>query len=164
MSRAAAAERFKGKSGATLDIVAPAGLEVSRLVVVGAGKVRDLKARRLREARRRRHGQGAGGGGEATIVADLPGTARSPMRVADLALGVRLRAYSFDRYKTKRKEGEETPAEVEVTIAVADVAAAQKAYARARRSRERRDLRARPRQRAGERPLPGGIRAPRRSA
>ena len=27
----------------------------------------------------------------------------------DLALGVRLRAYRFDRYKTKRKEDEERP-------------------------------------------------------
>ena len=45
VARAAAAERFKGKLASTLDIVAPAGLEVSRLVVVGVGKGRDLKAR-----------------------------------------------------------------------------------------------------------------------
>src|SRR6267142_2826026 len=45
VARAAAAERFKGKIAATLDIVAPTGLKVSRLVVVGVGKVRDLKAR-----------------------------------------------------------------------------------------------------------------------
>src|SRR5262249_61130177 len=44
VSRAAAAERFKGKSASTLDIVAPAGLEGARLVVVGGGKVRGLKA------------------------------------------------------------------------------------------------------------------------
>ncbi len=42
---------------------------------------------------------------------------------------MRLRAYSFDRYKTKRKEGEEKPSEVEVTIAVANVAPVRKAYA-----------------------------------
>ena len=62
VARAAAADRFKGKNGSALDIVAPAGLEVSRLVVVGVGKARDLKAQRFREARRRRHGQGAVGG------------------------------------------------------------------------------------------------------
>ena len=50
---------------------------------------------------------------EATIIADLPGGALKPDRVADLALGVRLRAYSFDRYKTKRKDDEERPAQVE---------------------------------------------------
>src|SRR5512145_2137371 len=42
--RAAAADRFKGKNGSTLDIVAPGGLDVSRLLVVGVGKARDLKA------------------------------------------------------------------------------------------------------------------------
>src|SRR5207247_1033606 len=42
--RAAAADRFKGKSGSALDLVAPPGLDVSRLVVIGVGKARDLKA------------------------------------------------------------------------------------------------------------------------
>ena len=66
---------------------------------------------------------------EATILADLPGGALKPDRIADLALGVQLRAYAFDRYKTKRKEDEERPAEVKVTIAVAGVAAVEKAFA-----------------------------------
>jgi leucyl aminopeptidase len=42
---------------------------------------------------------------------------------------MRLRAYSFDRYKTRRKEGEEKPAVVEVTIAAANIAPVRKAYA-----------------------------------
>src|ERR1700674_2715043 len=42
--RAAATNQFKGKSGSTLDILAPEGLKVSRLVVVGAGKVSAIKA------------------------------------------------------------------------------------------------------------------------
>ena len=63
----------------------------------------------------------------ATIVADLPGTLK-PEHVADLALGVRLRGYRFDRYKTKRKEGDEAAKEVKVTIGVAGVGAVQKAY------------------------------------
>src|ERR1700704_1773901 len=41
---AAEADRFKGKSASALDLVAPAGLDVSRLVVIGVGKARDLKA------------------------------------------------------------------------------------------------------------------------
>src|SRR5258708_12345153 len=43
VTRAAAADRFKGKSGSALDLVAPPGLDVSRLVVIGVGKARDLK-------------------------------------------------------------------------------------------------------------------------
>ena len=45
VTRAAAADRFKGKNGAALDLVAPRGLDVPRLVVVGVGKARELKAR-----------------------------------------------------------------------------------------------------------------------
>ena len=40
-----------------------------------------------------------------------------------------LRAYAFDRYKTKRKDDEKPPARRSVTVAVGDVAAARKAYA-----------------------------------
>ena len=43
VTRAAAAARFKGKNGSTLDILAPAGLAVPRLVIVGAGKGSELK-------------------------------------------------------------------------------------------------------------------------
>ena len=129
VSRAAAAERFKGKRAATLDIVAPTGLEVSRLVVVGLGKVRELKARDFVKLGGVAMGKVPKSAEEATIVADLPGGAVKPDSLAELALGMRLRAYSFDRYKTKRKEGEEKPAEIEVTIAVANVAPVRKAYA-----------------------------------
>ena len=43
VARAAATNQFKGKSGATLDILAPAGLKAPRLIVVGAGKLSGLK-------------------------------------------------------------------------------------------------------------------------
>ena len=41
VKRAAATNRFKGKSSSTLDILAPEGLKASRLVVIGTGKLRD---------------------------------------------------------------------------------------------------------------------------
>src|SRR2546430_5813763 len=49
---------------------------------------------------------------DATLIADLPGGAFKPERAADLALGAQLRAYEFERYKTKRKEEEEKSAKV----------------------------------------------------
>src|ERR1700721_3743280 len=42
-ARVAAANRFKGKSGTTLDILAPQGLKASRLIVGGVGKLSALK-------------------------------------------------------------------------------------------------------------------------
>jgi leucyl aminopeptidase len=128
VSRAAAADRFKGKNAAVLEIVAPAGLGVSRLVVVGVGKARDLKSRDFVRLGGVAMGRIPSAETVATIVADLPGGAFESARAADLALGVRLRAYAFDRYKTKRKEGEEKAAEVNVTIAVTGVGAVEKEY------------------------------------
>ena len=129
VSRAAASERFKGKNGATLDIVAPAGLDVSRLVVVGVGKIRELKDNDFVKLGGVAMGKAPAAAANITIVADLPAGAAKSDDIADLALGVRLRAYKFDRYKTKPKEGEERPKEVRVTITVENTAAVRKAYA-----------------------------------
>jgi len=127
--RAAAADRFKGKNGSALDLVAPPGLDVSRLVVVGVGKARDLKGQDFVKLGGVAMGKVPASASEATLIADLPGGAIRPERAADLALGAQLRAYAFDRYKTKRKEEEEKAAKIKVAIAVAGVAAAAKAFA-----------------------------------
>jgi leucyl aminopeptidase len=128
VTRAAEAARFKGKNGTTLDLLAPEGLSVSRLIVVGVGKGRDLKAEDFVKLGGTAMGQVPGAAATATILADLAGGVKAE-RAADLALGVRLRAYTFDRYKTKRKDDDERPKEQKVEIAVADVSAARKAYA-----------------------------------
>jgi leucyl aminopeptidase len=127
ITRAAAADRFKGKNGSTLDIVAPAGLEVARLIVVGVGKARDLKSQDFVKVGGVAMGRIPASASEATIIAELPGGTK-PERVADIALGVELRAYAFDRYKTKRKDNDDQATEVKVTIAVAGVSAVEKAY------------------------------------
>jgi leucyl aminopeptidase len=63
-------------------------------------------------------------------VAELPSGAMKPEQAVDFALGAQLRAYSFERYKTKRKEGEDEPAKIALGIAVANTAAARKAWGR----------------------------------
>ena len=161
VTRAAAAERFKGKKSAALDIVAPAGLEVSRLVIMGVGKLRDLKTSDFVKLGGVAMGKVPRAAADVTIMADLPGGALKPEQVAEMALGVRLRAYTFDRYKTKRKDEEDKPHDVHVTIAVANVGRGAKGLCGARRGGQRRDVRARSRQRAGQRPLSGRIRAAR---
>ncbi len=40
------------------------------------------------------------------IVGDLPGEVLGDQQAADLALGLTLRDYSFDLYKTKKKDDE----------------------------------------------------------
>ncbi len=129
LRRAAAADRFKGKNGSALDLIAPPGIAASRLVVLGVGRARELKARDFVKLGGIAMGKIPRAASEATILADLAGGTMKPDRIADLALGVRLRAYAFERYKTKRKEDEEKAAQVTVTLAVADVAAVRKAFA-----------------------------------
>jgi leucyl aminopeptidase len=129
VTRVATAERFKGKTGAALDLLAPAGLEVARLVIVGAGKVADLKAEDFVKLGGAAMGKVPAAATDVVITADLPDGAIRPEQAADLAMGVRLRAYAFDRYKTKRKDGDESAAQVRVKIAVTGVAPAQKAFA-----------------------------------
>ena len=118
VGRAAKSERFTGKSGSALDIVAPAGLKASRLIVLGPARrrqgarqdkaqTRPRQAAGLREARRRRHGRIPVAATEAMLVLELADGPLKPDSAADVALGATLRAYSFDRYKTKRKEGDE---------------------------------------------------------
>ena len=119
VARAAAADRFKGKNGATLDIVAPPGLGVSRLIVVGVGKARELESNDFVKLGGVLMGKLPRSTSEATIVADLPDGSVKPDRAIDLALGIKLRRYSFDRYKSKRKEDEEKPAQLKVIMAVA---------------------------------------------
>src|SRR5260370_32108780 len=128
VKRAADTNQFKGKSGSTLDILAPEGLKVSRLIVVGAGKLSGLKDSDFLKLGGTAAGKLRAGNGAVTIIAELPDGAMKPDQAAAVASGVRLRAYKFDRYKTKKKDGEEAALRAEVSLAVGDVSAARKAF------------------------------------
>jgi len=128
IDRAAAADRFTGRAGSALELSAPAGLRVARLVVVGAGKADRFKAYDFVKLGGIAMGKIPSAATEATIFAELAGGALKPDQAAELALGARLRAYVFDRYKTKRKEGEEPPANPQLKIAVGDRDASTRAW------------------------------------
>jgi leucyl aminopeptidase len=127
--RAAAADRFTGKNGSTLDIIAPSGLNVPRLVVVGTGKESELKEGDITRLGGIARGKVPKSATQATIFAEFAGRALKAEQIASLALGVQLRDYAFDRYKTRRKEDEERADKVEVNFACANPAAAEKAWA-----------------------------------
>jgi leucyl aminopeptidase len=129
--RAAAADRFTGKRGSTLEIIAPSGLDAPRLVVVGTGKERDLKDRDLVKLGGAAMGRVPAAAPQATIMAEFAGGALKAEQITDLALGARLRAYRFDRYKTKRKEGDERADKVAVNFACGNPEAAERAWTRA---------------------------------
>ncbi len=107
VARAAATNQFKGKSGSTLDILAPEGLKAPRLIVVGAGKLSALKDNDFFKLGGAAAGKLLAGKEAVTIVAELPDGPMKPEQAAAVASGLRLRAYKFDRYKTKKKDGED---------------------------------------------------------
>jgi leucyl aminopeptidase len=128
VKRAAATNQFKGKSGSALDILAPEGLKASRLIVMGTGKLSALKDYDFLKL----GGAAAGklrGNDAVTVIAELSDGAMKPEQAAGLASGLRLRAYKFDRYKTKKKDGEDPALRAEISLAVGDVNAARKAFA-----------------------------------
>jgi leucyl aminopeptidase len=118
-SRAAAADHFTGKAMTALDIVAPAGTGFDRLVVIGLGAIgADMDWVKVGGYL---CGKIAPTASSITVLFDLlEGSARAEA-VADVALGVRLRAYDFSKYKDEA-------AERTFTFAVPDEAAAQKAW------------------------------------
>jgi len=128
VKRAAATNQFKGKNGSTLDILEPEGIKIQRLIVVGTGKPSDLKEKDFLKFGGVLAGKLNSGSEAVTIMAELPDGVMEPGQAAAIASGVRLRAYRFDRYKTKKKD-EDGGLRAQVSLAVDDVAAARKMFA-----------------------------------
>ena len=124
LSRAMGSGRFTGDKDQVLDLVAPAGLHASRVVLVGAGdrdKLDDLGIERW-----------AAG---AYHAVKSSGVSALELRLGDLtdaqaaraAFGARLAAYRFDRYRTKEKP-ERKPSVTTLKVSCADPAAATAAF------------------------------------
>ena len=128
VKRAAAAAEFKGKNGATLDLLEPDGIKIQRLIVVGVGKQAELKEKDFLKFGGALAGKLNAATEAVTVLAELPDGAIEPANAASIGAGVRLRAYRFNRYKTKKKD-ENDALRAQVSILVGDVAATRKAFA-----------------------------------
>jgi leucyl aminopeptidase len=119
---------FKGKVLTSLEILEPSGLQIARLMIVGVAPGKDGKPLDFAVL----GGFVSGKLGKAkslTALFESPGEAWDAAAAADFALGMRLRAYSFEKYKTKKNEsdgsGDET---LSALIGVDDPAASRAAY------------------------------------
>jgi len=126
----AAAPRFKGKKDELLPIVAPANLSVSRIVLAGLGKLELANAQLFEHLGGNlvAHLNGAGER-EATVVMDVGEGAPIDRAeaAAQLAFGARLRAYRFDKYKTKQKPEQKASLD-RLIVTTAAPSAAERAY------------------------------------
>ncbi len=134
VERAARAAKFKGKKGAVLDLFAPQGLGVDRLLVFGVAKSKEEGGPEPEpESVRRLNLGGAalgrlGASERAFVLFEAPDEESSPEEAADFALGAVLRAYRFDTYRTKKSD-DDKPTTVRLAIGVASPEAATRAYA-----------------------------------
>jgi leucyl aminopeptidase len=125
LSRALAGGRFKGAKGQTLELVAPAGLQVGRLLAFGLGEADKLDDLAVEQGAATAY-QTVKASGLQTLTLDLGGF--TPAQAARAAFGVALAAYRFDKYRTTEKP-DKKPSITTVEIAVEDVEAAEAAYA-----------------------------------
>ena len=131
VARAAATAKFKAKTSSAMDLLAPEGLAVGKLIVAGGAPAKKPApgAPAIDYLAMGGHAMGkANGAASIAIAFDLPHwIGDSAKAAAEFSLGLKLRAYAFDTYKTKKKEDDEKPTAVKVVIGVADPAAARKA-------------------------------------
>ena len=115
---------FRGKALTCVDILEPSGLDASRLLVIGVAPAKDGKPIDLPTLGGFVFGKlGAAKTVEAALEA--PAGEWDASAAADFALGLRLRAYRFDKYKTAKKNGEDADDGIPaVTIGTANRAAA----------------------------------------
>jgi leucyl aminopeptidase len=129
IERAIEVAEFKGKPMATLDIIAPADSPADRILLVGVGDPKTVTEHDWA----RLGGQMCSKFGRArkvTVHLSLQGAEIGAAEAAQVAMGILLRAYRFDRYKTKAEEGENgaETGTVKVVIVTPAAVAAKKAF------------------------------------
>lgn len=126
IKRAIGASRFEGKKGQSLEIMAPAGGGLDRILLAGTGKdFGELEQQAL-------GGNVVGklknsGSLEVTIIVDS-GTKDLTAAAANVALGARLASYRFDKYLTKQDNDNGKPTLKTVKVGVQGAAKARKVY------------------------------------
>ncbi len=127
--RVASSVGFKGKPGQGMDIAAPNGLDAKRLLVLRLwkdGRGQACFGRHMGRPRRLACRQDCRTPMPGRSAVVLDGHEAMPGAVAELAAGVRLRHYKFDKYKSRKKD-DETESAVTITLHVTDPAATQAA-------------------------------------
>jgi leucyl aminopeptidase len=130
ISRALKVSRFKGKPGQMLEVLAPEGAKASRIVVLGLGKPGELDGNAVENAAAGAVGaMSKAGETSITLEIDAPkgGKLKAGPLAAHLAMGARLKSYTFNHYRTKDLDDHEFKLK-SVVIATSDAAGARKAW------------------------------------
>jgi leucyl aminopeptidase len=129
LKRAIEVSRFKGQGGQSIEVLAPAGVKASRIILAGVGKGEKFDGNAAERLAATISGRLLASGEETlTFALDLPKRAKvSEAEMAvHLATGAYLRSYRFDHY---RKLGEEEKQTLKnVVIATKGASAARKLW------------------------------------
>ena len=129
IKRALSFSRFRGQGGQSLDIVAPAGVKASRIVLAGLGKSEAFDAAAAERLAATVLGRLWASGEETlTFAIDAPkkGKIADSELAVHLALGAKLRSYRFDHYR--KVKDDETRSVNKVIVATPDVSGARRAW------------------------------------
>jgi len=129
VARAVEVAKFKGKAVSTLDVLAPAGSEAGRILLVGLGDAKALDDRLWARVGGAvfaavKHAE------TVSVHLDSAGFEPDAAAASAFAQGLVLRSYAFDKYKTKKDNGDNAAGakSAKVTVACASSAAAKKAF------------------------------------
>jgi leucyl aminopeptidase len=119
---------FSGKLCSTADVIAPVDAAADRIALVGAGEPGKLSAHEWMRIGGKVFTQIRKTEKVTILLGDAD--AVSAEAAADMALGLLMRAYSFDLYKTKKKDDDDTGTrKCKVIFQHEDAAACKKAFA-----------------------------------
>ena len=129
--RALSVSRYSGKPGQILELVAPSGMNASRILLAGLGKPGKFDgpaAERLGASVTAR--LFTSGEKSVTFLIDAPKDARitGNALAARLAMGARLRSYTFNAYRTKDRD-EHEPTLKTIRVGTANPSAAERTFA-----------------------------------
>ena len=128
LSAAMKADKFTGQSGKTVSVYAPPRSKLTRVVVFGLGKAKEINSQSLEEAGGTLYGAISQEPRVAVVLDDLKNAAVDAEDIAaSVTSGIVLKSYRFDKYRTQEKP-EAKPKLKAVTVATTAVSAARSAY------------------------------------
>jgi len=130
LAKAIEVAKFKGKAKAVVDVVAPGGAPVDRILVVGAGEAESIKETDWTALGGVVRGKTASDP-HVSVLMECDGVDVTPQAAAAFAQGFLLRAYDFDKYKTKKsddEDGGDKKVAQKAALMVDNVSAAKKAW------------------------------------
>jgi leucyl aminopeptidase len=129
--RALSVSRFSGKTGQILELVAPTGMKSSRILLAGLGKPEKFDAPAAERLAAKVVGRLFTSGEKSlNFLIEAPKDAKitGAALAARLAMGARLRSYTFNAYRTKQRD-EHEPTLKTIAVGTSNPSAAERTFA-----------------------------------